>query len=70
MPLQYLASTAVGLAPYTKDFRLKCLDRVLRTAARLVGRVPKFDRVSGYMQDGSHTHSTLSTTSLRWFGTA
>src|SRR6218665_2687080 len=28
--------------------RLKCLDRVLRTAARLVGRIPRFGRVSGY----------------------
>src|SRR6218665_2649285 len=29
--------------------RLKCLDRVLRTAARLVGRIPKFGRVSACM---------------------
>src|SRR6218665_592916 len=28
---------------------LKCLDRVLRTASRLVGRIPKFGRFSGYM---------------------
>src|SRR6218665_1678607 len=31
--------------------RLKCLDRVLRTAARLVGCIPKFGRVSAYMRD-------------------
>src|SRR6218665_2969274 len=31
--------------------RVKCLDRVLRTAARLVGRIPRFDGVSGYMRD-------------------
>jgi len=31
--------------------RLKCLDRVLWTAARLVGRIPRFGRVSGYMRD-------------------
>src|SRR6218665_222595 len=34
--------------------RLKCLDRVLRTAARLVGRIPKFGRVSAYMRDVLH----------------
>src|SRR6218665_447403 len=34
--------------------RLKCLDRVLRTAAHLVGRIPRFGRVSGYMQDVLH----------------
>ena len=31
--------------------RLKCLDRVLRTAARIVGRIPMFGRVSWYMRD-------------------
>src|SRR6218665_3609108 len=34
--------------------RVKCLDRVLRTAARLVGRIPRFGRVSGYMRDVTH----------------
>src|SRR6218665_2470703 len=34
--------------------RVKCLDRVLRTAARLVGRMPRFGRVSGYMRDVLH----------------
>ena len=34
--------------------RLKCLDRVLRTAARLLGRIPRFGRVSGYMRDVLH----------------
>src|SRR6218665_1821058 len=34
--------------------RVKCLDRVLRTAARLVGRIPRFGRVSGYMRDVLH----------------
>src|SRR6218665_2282476 len=35
--------------------RLKCLDRLLRTAARLVGRIPKFGRVSVYnMRDVLH----------------
>src|SRR6218665_1642526 len=34
--------------------RLKCLGRVLRTAARLVGRIPRFSRVSAYMQDVLH----------------
>src|SRR6218665_2278117 len=31
-----------------------CLDRVLRTAAHLVGRIPRFGRVSGYMRDVLH----------------
>ena len=30
---------------------LKCLDNVLRMAARLVGCIPRFGWVSGYMQD-------------------
>ena len=30
------------------------LDRVLRTAARLVGRIPKLGRVSAYMRDVLH----------------
>src|SRR6218665_1897868 len=34
--------------------RVKCLDRVLRTTARLVGRIPRFGRVSGYMRDVLH----------------
>ena len=29
--------------------RLACLDRVLRSAARLIGRIPKFGHVSNYM---------------------
>src|SRR6218665_134892 len=53
--------------------RLKCLDRVLRTSARLVGRILKFCRVSAYMRDVLHwlpTRSALSTASLHWFGVA
>src|SRR6218665_1738911 len=34
--------------------RVKCRDRVLRTAARLVGCIPRFGRVSGYMLDVLH----------------
>src|SRR6218665_1918998 len=34
--------------------RLKSLDRVLRTAVRFVGRIPRFGRVSGYMPDVLH----------------
>ena len=33
---------------------LKCLDRVLRTAARFVGRIHRFGRVSGSMRDVLH----------------
>jgi len=34
--------------------QLRCLDRVLRTAARLVVRITRFGRVSGYMRDVLH----------------
>src|SRR6218665_1495268 len=53
--------------------RVKCLDRVLRTAARLVGRIPILAAslgISGMSFNGSPTHSALSTASLRWLGVA
>src|SRR6218665_629090 len=31
-----------------------CLDRVLRSAARLIGRIPKYDHISIYMRDILH----------------
>src|SRR6218665_936945 len=31
-----------------------CLDRVMRSAARLIGRVSKFDHISAYMRDVLH----------------
>jgi hypothetical protein len=34
--------------------RLSCLVRVLRSAARLIGRIPKFDHISSYMLDVLH----------------
>src|SRR6218665_3243902 len=34
--------------------RLNCLNRVLRSAARLIGRVSKFDHISAYMRDVLH----------------
>src|SRR6218665_3920944 len=34
--------------------RLNCLNRVLRSAARLIGRVSKFDHISAYMRDDLH----------------
>src|SRR6218665_2189312 len=34
--------------------RLSCLDRVLRSAARLIGRIPKYDHISIYMRDILH----------------
>src|SRR6218665_1022524 len=48
--LDYCSAVSEGLP----ICRLKCLDRVLRTAARLVGRIPKFGRVSAYMRDVLH----------------
>src|SRR6218665_818951 len=53
--------------------RLKCLDRVLRMAAHLVGA---FLSLAGSLHicrmsfTGSPTRSALSTMSLRWFGVA
>src|SRR6218665_508352 len=43
----YCSSLYIGL-PAT---RLNCLNRVLRSAARLIGRVSKFDHISAYMRD-------------------
>src|SRR6218665_161771 len=34
--------------------RLSCLDRVLRSVARLIGRIPKYDHISTYMRDILH----------------
>src|SRR6218665_3593211 len=48
--LDCCSSLYIGL-PAT---RLNCLDRVLRSAARLIGRVSKFDHISAYMLDVIH----------------
>ena len=48
--LDYCSALYVGL-PVT---RVGCLDRVLRSAARLVGRIPRFGHVSDYMRDVLH----------------
>src|SRR6218665_2198326 len=45
--LDYCSCLYTGL-PAT---RLSCLDRVLRSAARLIGRIPKYDHISTYMSD-------------------
>src|SRR6218665_1859756 len=37
-----------------KDRTIEVLDRVLRSAARLIGRVSKFDHISAYMRDVLH----------------
>lgn len=34
--------------------RIGCLGRVLRTAARLIGRIPRFGHVTAYMRDDLH----------------
>ena len=34
--------------------RLSCLDRVQRSAARLIGKIEKFDHVNQYMLDVLH----------------
>src|SRR6218665_117456 len=48
--LDYCSCLYTGL-PAT---RLSCLDRVLRSAARLIGRIPKYDHISTYMLDILH----------------
>src|SRR6218665_1028091 len=48
--LDYCSSLYIGL-PATL---LNCLDRVLRSAARLISRVSKFDHISAYMRDFLH----------------
>src|SRR6218665_1979295 len=39
---------------YISFTRLNCLNRVLRSAARLIGRVSKFDYISAYMRGVLH----------------
>jgi len=48
--LDYCSSLYFGL-PLN---RLVCLDRVLRSAARLIGQIPKFGHVSSYMLETLH----------------
>src|SRR6218665_1008424 len=48
--LDYCSSLYIGF-PAT---RLNCLDCVLRSAARLIGRLSKFDHISAYMRDVLH----------------
>jgi len=48
--LDYCCSLYAGLPAV----RLGCLDRILRSAARLIGRKPKYDHISGYMLDVLH----------------
>lgn len=48
--LDYCCSPYVGLPAG----RLGCLDRILRSAARLIGHIPKFGHVSSYMRDVLH----------------
>jgi len=48
--LDYCSSLYIGLP----QVRLLCLERVLRSAARLVGRIPKFSHVSDYMREVLH----------------
>jgi hypothetical protein len=48
--IDYCSSLYIGLPAG----RIGCLERVLRSAARLVGRISKFDHVSAYMRDVLH----------------
>src|SRR6218665_1442530 len=45
--------------------RLACLDRVLRSAARLIGGIPKFGHVSKYMLDVLHWRPAEQRSSFR-----
>jgi Reverse transcriptase (RNA-dependent DNA polymerase) len=48
--LDYCSALYQGL-PHV---RISCLNRVLRTAARLIGHIPKYGHVSDYMRDVLH----------------
>ena len=48
--LDYCSSLYFGLP----QVRLNCIYRVMRAAARLVGRIPRFGHVSDYMRDVLH----------------
>src|SRR6218665_3650867 len=48
--------------------RLKCLDKILRMAAHLLGSAGSLG-ICGMSVTGSPTHSALCTAPLRWFGT-
>src|SRR6218665_648311 len=48
--LDYCSTLYIGI-PAT---RLNCLDHVLRSASRLIGRVSKSDHISAYMRDVLH----------------
>ena len=48
--LDYCCSLYAGLPAV----RLGCLDGIMRSAARLIGRIPKYGHVSGYMLDVLH----------------
>ena len=48
--LDYCLSLYSGLP----SGRLACLDRILRSAARLIGQIPKFSHVSNYMLEVLH----------------
>ena len=59
--LDYCCSLYVGLPAC----RSGCLNRVLRSAARLCGRIPKFGHVSAYMLDVLHWLPLLQRISYR-----
>src|SRR6218665_1837129 len=64
--LDHCCSVLVGL-PLTMTARL---DRVLRFAARLIGGVPKYASISGYMHDTGFPFGSASSTELLcWYGT-
>jgi hypothetical protein len=48
--LDYCSALYVGLPAA----RVVCLDRVLRTAACLIGRIPRYGHVAEYMRDVLH----------------
>src|SRR6218665_739881 len=52
--LKGLTIVAVSTLHGLPATRLSCLDHVLRSVARLIGRTPKYDHISTYMRDILH----------------
>src|SRR6218665_1128366 len=71
LPPLYMPSLQTGLTTAPRSTaglpacRLGCLDRVLCSAARLIGGIPKFGHVSKYMLDVLHWLPTEQRISYR-----
>src|SRR6218665_3182965 len=58
--LDYCSTLYIGLPAA----RLGCIERVIRTAARLIGGIPRTGHVSAYMLDVLHWHQRTQFTPI------